>query len=61
MFGENMPNLETFLLDFKGELYGQHLSIGFVDFLRPEMKFDGLDALKDQIDADAAAARALLG
>ncbi|KAK0340489.1 hypothetical protein LTR94_030299, partial [Friedmanniomyces endolithicus] len=32
-----------------------------VAFLRGEMKFDGLDALKVQIDADAAAARALLG
>ena len=47
MFGENTPNLETFLLDFKGDLYGQRLSVALVDYLRPEMKFDGLPGLLD--------------
>jgi riboflavin kinase / FMN adenylyltransferase len=61
MFGENTPNLETFLLDFTGDLYGQHLSVAFVEYLRPEMKFDGLPALITQMDADCARARALLG
>lgn len=61
MFGENTPNLETYLLDFKGDLYGQHLSVAFVDYLRPEMKFDGLPALIAQMDADCARARAILG
>ncbi|MCU0829381.1 MAG: bifunctional riboflavin kinase/FAD synthetase [Tabrizicola sp.] len=60
MFGENRPNLETFLFDFKGDLYGQHLSVALVDYLRPEMKFDGLDALIAQMDADSAQARAIL-
>jgi len=60
MFGVNRPNLETFLFDFKGDLYGQHLSIAFVDYLRPEMKFDGLDALITQMDADCAKARDIL-
>lgn len=60
MFGENTPNLETFLLDFKGDLYGQHLSVAFVDFLRPEMKFDGLQALIDQMNADCDRARQIL-
>lgn len=60
MFGENTPNLETFLLDFKGDLYGQHLSVAFVEYLRPEMKFDGLPALIAQMDADCARARAIL-
>lgn len=60
MFGENRPNLETFLLDFKGDLYGQHLSIAFVDFLRPELKFDGLEALITQMNADCARARDIL-
>ncbi len=60
MFGENTPNLETFLLDFRGDLYGQHLSIAFVDFLRPELKFDGLPALIAQMDADCARAREIL-
>ena len=60
MFGVNQPNLETFLFDFSGDLYGQHLSIAFVDFLRPEMKFDGLPALITQMDADCDRARVLL-
>lgn len=60
MFGENRPNLETHLLDFKGDLYGQHLSIALVDYLRPELKFDGLQALITQMDADCARARAIL-
>jgi riboflavin kinase/FMN adenylyltransferase len=60
MFGENAPNLETFLLDFKGDLYGQHLSVALVEYLRPEMKFDGLPALLEQMAADVAQARAIL-
>jgi riboflavin kinase/FMN adenylyltransferase len=60
MFGTNRPNLETFLFDFKGDLYGQHLSIALVDYLRPEMTFDGLPALITQMDADSAKARAIL-
>jgi riboflavin kinase/FMN adenylyltransferase len=61
MFGENRPNLETFVFDFKGDLYGAHLSIGLVAFLRPELKFDGLEALIAQMDADCADARRILG
>jgi riboflavin kinase/FMN adenylyltransferase len=60
MFGENKPNLETFIFDFKGDLYGTHLSIGLVDYLRPELKFDGLEALITQMDADSAQAREIL-
>jgi riboflavin kinase / FMN adenylyltransferase len=60
MFGINTPNLETYLLDFKGDLYGQHTSIGFVDYLRPELKFDGLPALIEQMAADTAHARQIL-
>jgi riboflavin kinase / FMN adenylyltransferase len=60
MFGVNTPNLETYLLDFTGDLYGQHISIGFVDYLRPELKFDGLPALITQMAADTARARQIL-
>ncbi len=60
MFGENRPNLETFLFDFKGDLYGQHLSVALVDFLRPELKFDGLPALITQMDTDCQKAREIL-
>jgi riboflavin kinase/FMN adenylyltransferase len=60
MFGTNQPNLETFLFDFQGDLYGQHLSIAFVEFLRPEMTFADLPALITQMDADCDRARRIL-
>ncbi|MEO6298883.1 MAG: bifunctional riboflavin kinase/FAD synthetase [Paracoccaceae bacterium] len=60
MFGENRPNLETYLLDFSGDLYGHHLSVAFVEYLRPELKFEGLPALMTQMDADCARAREIL-
>lgn len=60
MFGENSPNLETHLLDFAGDLYGQHLSVALVEYLRPEERFDGLDALIAQMQADEADARRIL-
>ncbi|MEL7100335.1 MAG: bifunctional riboflavin kinase/FAD synthetase [Pseudomonadota bacterium] len=60
MFGENRPNLETFLFDFTGDLYGGQLSVALVEHLRGEEKFDSLDALITQMDADSARARAIL-
>lgn len=60
MFGENRPNLETFIFDFQGDLYGTPLSVGLVEHLRPEENFDGLDALITQMDADSAKARQIL-
>jgi len=60
MFGENRPNLETFIFDFSGDLYGATLSVALVDHLRPEEKFDSLDALITQMNADCARARSIL-
>jgi len=60
MFGENKPNLEVHLFDFKGDLYGTHLSVALVEYLRGEEKFDSLEALIVQMDADSARARAIL-
>jgi riboflavin kinase / FMN adenylyltransferase len=60
MFGENQPNLETYIFDFSGDLYGAHLSVALIDYLRPEMKFDGLDGLITQMNADCDRARAIL-
>ncbi|MCE6952080.1 bifunctional riboflavin kinase/FAD synthetase [Cereibacter sphaeroides] len=60
MFGVNRPNLESYLFDFSGDLYGQHLSVGFVAFLRPELVFDGLPALIAQMERDCARAREIL-
>lgn len=60
MFGHNTPNLEVHLFDFDGDLYGQHLSVALVEFLRDEAKFADIQTLIDQIAADADQARAVL-
>lgn len=52
--------LETHLFDFDGDLYGQTVEVALERFIRPEQRFDGLEALKAQIAADSAAARRLL-
>ena len=51
---------ESWLLDFDGDLYGKHMTVLFHHFLRPEQKFASLEALKAQIQQDAAQTRALL-
>ena len=61
MFGINTPNLESFLFDFTGDLYGHHLSVALIEYLRPEMKFDGLPGLLAQMEQDCQTARAILG
>ncbi len=52
--------LEPYFFDFSGELYGQEVEVGFHHFLRPEAKFDGLDALVQQMEKDCAEAKRLL-
>jgi riboflavin kinase / FMN adenylyltransferase len=56
-FGANRPNLEAHLFDFAGDLYGVAISVALVSFLRPEAKFDSVEALVDQMRHDVAAAR----
>ena len=58
--GKLQENFEVHLFDFAGDLYGKTLRVQLVDFIRPEMKFAGLDQLKAQIAADGQAARTLL-
>jgi riboflavin kinase/FMN adenylyltransferase len=52
--------LEPFFFDFSGDLYGQTLAVELIDYIRPEARFDTLDALVVQMDSDCATARALL-
>ena len=59
-FGENKPNFETFLLDFKGDLYGAPLSVALVTFLRPEIAYEGVEPLIAQMRQDVEDARAAL-
>jgi riboflavin kinase/FMN adenylyltransferase len=60
MFDNGAPLLETHVFDFAGDLYGKTIDIAFAAYLRPEMRFDSLQALIAQMDADSARARALL-
>jgi riboflavin kinase/FMN adenylyltransferase len=55
-----ISRLEAHLFDFSGDLYGRELSVALHSFLRAERKFDSFDALRAQIAADAAEARAIL-
>ena len=61
MFGDNTPNLETFVFDFRGDLYGARVSVALVEYLRPEENFDSLEALITQMDVDSVDARKVLG
>lgn len=60
MFEGDVPNLETNLFDFSGDLYGREISVALVDYLRPELTFDGLPALIEQMNADCARSRQIL-
>ena len=44
--------VETHILDFSSNIYGEHAMVRFYEYVRPEMKFDSLDALKKQIESD---------
>lgn len=59
-FGKLQENFEVHVLDFNEDLYGRTMRVALVDFVRPEMKFAGLDALKAQIAADRDTAREIL-
>ena len=58
--GGTAPRLEVHLFDLDRDLYGQRLEVAFHAFLRPERRFEDVQALVAQIEADAATARALL-
>ena len=52
--------LEVNLFDFDGDIYGTEITVALIAYIRPEIRFSGLDALKAQIATDAAEARLLL-
>jgi riboflavin kinase/FMN adenylyltransferase len=54
------PNVEAHILDFDRELYGETLKLEFVQRLRDELKFDGVDALLKKIHEDIAQTREIL-
>ncbi len=48
----NMPIIETHIFDWTGDCYGETIKVEFIEFLRPEMKFSGVEELKQQIQKD---------
>jgi riboflavin kinase / FMN adenylyltransferase len=56
-FGGGLPLLEIHLFDFAGDLYGEEITVAFVAWIRPELKFDAADALIARMHEDARLAR----
>lgn len=56
--GENPTGVETYLYHFDGNIYGKTMRMEFLDFVRPEMKFESLEELKRQLDHDIEVCRA---
>lgn len=59
-FDDGAPRLETFVFDFSGDLYGRTVDVEFAGWIRGEQKFDSVEALIAQMDADSERARVLL-
>ncbi|CAH1193478.1 Bifunctional riboflavin kinase/FMN adenylyltransferase [Paenibacillus auburnensis] len=55
------PSFEVHLFDFAADIYGQELTVELEGFIRPERKFESIDALISQISKDAETAKVLLG
>jgi riboflavin kinase/FMN adenylyltransferase len=56
-FDNGAPLLEVFLFDFSGDLYGKTLDVALIGWIRPEEKFDSIEALVAQMNVDAGRAR----
>ncbi|MNL79198.1 RNA-binding riboflavin kinase RibR [compost metagenome] len=58
--GVTAPSFEVHLFHFSGDVYGREMTVELVEFIRPERKFDSIDALVSQIRQDAETAENLL-
>jgi riboflavin kinase/FMN adenylyltransferase len=59
-FDNGAPLLETYLFDFRGDLYGAAIDVAFIGWIRPELKFDSVDDLIARMNNDARLARLAL-
>lgn len=59
-FGGGELLIEAFILDFEGNIYGEQITVEFVEYTRPELAFDGVDELVDQMNEDVSGVRAIL-
>lgn len=55
--GTECRRLEVHLLDFEDDIYGSEIEVRLLHRLRPELRFDSMEELREQIEADTAAAR----
>lgn len=60
-FGRAENRVEAYLLDFEGDLYGRVVDVGFMERIRGERRFSGVDELKAQIGLDVEEARRIVG
>ena len=57
---EGEPTIEAFILDFSGDVYGADVTVEYVEFIRGEVRFPDIEALKTQIARDVETARNIL-
>ena len=57
--GTGLVSSETYILDFSGDLYGKYVEVKLLKYIRPEIKFNSLEELKNQIKKDAQTVRDL--
>jgi riboflavin kinase/FMN adenylyltransferase len=60
MFDQGTVLLEVFLFDFSDDIYGEVIDVAFIEWIRPEFKFDSVAALVQRMDEDSRVARAAL-
>lgn len=60
-FGEDAKKVEVHLLDFSGDLYGQELEVTLIERIRGTQKFDGVEGLLRQMEADVTRVREICG
>jgi riboflavin kinase / FMN adenylyltransferase len=59
-FDDGAPVLEVFLFHFDGDLYGRDIDVEFIDFIRPDLRFEGVEELRAQMEKDCERAREIL-
>ena len=59
-FGADNITVESHILDFTGDIYGREISISFVSRIRGDIKFESIEALKEQIEKDTEKANNIL-
>jgi riboflavin kinase / FMN adenylyltransferase len=59
-FDDGAPVLEVFLFDFDGDLYGRDIAVEFIDFIRGDRRFEGIEDLRVQMEKDCERAREIL-